>query len=387
MRRQARKALSALVYILGVIVFFEASARLALSVAWFRARVQGQDDASTRHRWLAAHRTNRQLAYGFDVHHPMRGWALRPGIRDLRVFGDRVLNSNSLGLRGRQERPYENPAGVRRVVVLGDSFTFGEDVSDDETFCQRLEQLLPGTEVLNLGVHGYGHDQMLLYLREEGVKYRPDLVLLGFVHADMERNLQGFRDYAKPRFVLRGGRLELRGVPVPPPAEILQREAYRSKLVDLWTILRGAAEWRSGVTERRMQTLTLAILDEIARESHAAGAVPAFAYLPVWGEAIKTDMSMTRQERFFFGYCRERGIQSMYLQRFFLKRLRAGVELRRFGHWGAEEHRAAAEGIAAYIVEKDLLSPVRAAQGAALRYPPQRGVEGDADAQDQQEGE
>jgi hypothetical protein len=66
----------------------------------------------------------------------------------------------------------------------------------------------------------------------------------------------------------------------------------------------------------------------------------------------------------------------MYLQRFFLKRLRAGVELRRFGHWGPEEHRAAADGIAAYIEEKGL-----------LRYTPQRGVEGDADAQDQQEGE
>jgi hypothetical protein len=376
MPRLGRRALSATVYVLGVLVFFEASARLALSVGPFRARVGGGDDASRRLRWVAEHRARGQLAYGFDVHHPTRGWALRPGIREMRVFRDRVLNSSSHGLRGRQERPYEKPTGVRRVVVLGDSFTFGEDVSDDETFCQRLEQLLPGTEVLNLGVHGYGHDQMLLYLREEGVKYRPDIVLLGFVHADMERNLQGFRDYAKPRFELRDGRLELRGVPVPPPAEMLRREAYRSKLLDLWTIFRAAREWRSGAAEQRMQTLTLAILDEIARVAREAGAVPAFAYLPVWGEVVKTDMNMTRQERFFFGYCRERGIQSMYLQRFFLKRLRAGVELRRFGHWGPEEHRAAADGIAAYIEEKGL-----------LRYTPQRGVEGDADAQDQQEGE
>ena len=53
--------------------------------------------------------------------------------------------------------------------MLGDSFTFGEDVGDDETYSHHLEQLLPGTEVINLGVHGYGHDQMLIYLREEGI--------------------------------------------------------------------------------------------------------------------------------------------------------------------------------------------------------------------------
>jgi hypothetical protein len=72
-----------------------------------------------------------------------------------------------------------------------------------------------GTEVLNLGVHGYGHDQMLLYLREEGLRYRPDVVLLGFVQIDMPRNQLSFRDYAKPRFGVRR-RLSRRNVPGVP---------------------------------------------------------------------------------------------------------------------------------------------------------------------------
>src|SRR5262245_21643077 len=178
-----RRALMAVAYVLGVLVFFEVSARVALSAGWLRARVAGRDDASRRLDWIDNHRRKRELAYSFDVHHPTRGWALEPGIRDMRVFGDKVLNSSALGLRGREERAYAKPPGVRRVVALGDSFTFGEEVSDDQTYCHQLEALLPGTEVLNLGVHGYGHDQMLLYLEEEGVKYRPDVVLLGFVHA------------------------------------------------------------------------------------------------------------------------------------------------------------------------------------------------------------
>jgi len=356
MTARARRAAVVLAYGLGVAVFFELASRVALSVDTFRERIHGHEDASKRLRWIASRRGKSEVAYSFDVHHPTRGWALRPGIRDMTVFGDRVLNSNSRGLRGRAEHAYDKPPGVRRVLVLGDSFTFGEDVSDDETYAHFLQQRLPGVEVLNLGVHGYGHDQMLLYLREEGRKYRPDVVVLGFLYDDMDRNLLGFRDYAKPRFELSQGRLELHNVPVPSPDEMLRREVFRSKVLDLWTIFRGRWEWLAGTAEERMKQLTLAILDEMARIIRAAGAQPAYAYLPVWGELTKADMAMTRRERFFFNYCRERGIQSMYLRRFFLTKLRAGTKFRVYGHWGPEEHRTAAEGIGAYLLEKGLLA-------------------------------
>ena len=356
MSSRARAVGRLLVYGLGVAVFFEAGARAALSIDAFRERIHGHDDASKRLRWIASRKGKNEVGYSFDVHHPTRGWALRPGIRDMTVFGDRVLNSNSRGLRGRTEYAYDKAPGVRRVLVFGDSFTFGEDVSDDETYAHFLQQRLPGVEVLNFGVHGYGHDQMLLYLQEEGLRYQPDVVVLGFLYDDMDRNLLGFRDYAKPRFELRAGRLELRNVPVPSPQDTLGREAFRSKFVDLWTILRGRWDWRSGVAEQRMKELTLAILDEMARITRAAGAQPAYAYLPVWGELSKADMAMTRRERFFFNYCRERGIQSMYLRRFFLSNLRAGAKFQVYGHWGPEEHRTAAEGIAAYLLEKGLLA-------------------------------
>jgi hypothetical protein len=106
-----------------------------------------------------------------------------------------------------------------------------------------------------------------------------------------------------------------------------------------------------------MQDLTRALLDEFARETVALGARPAFAYLPVYGEIDKPDMSRTGRERFFFGYCRERGIQSIFLRPFFLRRLKAGVSFKTFGHWGPLEHSVVAEGIAAYLLEKKLLQP------------------------------
>jgi hypothetical protein len=51
---------------------------------------------------------------------------------------------------------------------------------------------------------GYEHDQMPLYLEEVGAGFQPDVVLLGFVHLDMERNLLGFSDFATPWFTLCG---------------------------------------------------------------------------------------------------------------------------------------------------------------------------------------
>jgi hypothetical protein len=350
-----RKVLAPLAYLLGVFVFLEGMSRIFLSANGpFRA-VAGTDSSSWRLRWVSRGRTRESLAYGFDVWDPQRGWALRPGIRDLKVFGSRTLNSDSWGFRGSRDYPEQKPEGRVRILVLGDSFTFGEDLSDDETYASRLEQSLPGVDVMNLGVHGYGHDQMLVSLRALGPRVRPDFVLLGFVAEDMERNLVDFRDFAKPRFELEGGHLVLKNTPVPSPDDVRRHEFFRSKLLDLLVMLRDKYAWRSGANERRMTELTFKILEGIAQEAKDLGARPLFAYLPVYGEIDKPDNAMTNREHAFFSFCRERGIQSMYLRPFFLRKLRSGTRFKAYGHWGAEESLTVAEGIRAYLVEKRVL--------------------------------
>ena len=98
-----------------------------------------------------------------------------------REFASRVT-INSLGLRG-PERGYAKPAGVRRIMVLGDSFTEAAQVAEHESTVSRLEAALNARgperyEVLNAGVGGWGTGQQLVYLREEGHRYQPDLVLV-----------------------------------------------------------------------------------------------------------------------------------------------------------------------------------------------------------------
>ncbi len=349
----ARRVVVAAAYLVAVAAFFEGSARLALSSDAFFKRVAGNDDVSWRLRWVKRQRKQGRIYFDFDVHSPTRGWALKPGLRELPVFDGKRLSTNSRGLRGAAEHDYEGPAAEKRIVVLGDSFTFGEEVSDDETYAAQLARLLPDVEVLNLGVHGYGHDQMLLYLREEGVKYRPDLVLLGFLPDDMERNLLGFRDYAKPRFVLPkgGGPLELRDAPVPAPDAMLAAEPWRSRFGDLLAMLSQGYAWRSGERQAEMRRITYAILDAIAETARGCGARPVFAYLPVYGELTRTDPGMTPRQRTFFDYCRERGIASIYLRPAFERRLSQGASFKTYGHWGPLEHRVAAEGMAGALAD------------------------------------
>jgi hypothetical protein len=183
------------------------------------------------------------------------------------------------------------------------------------------------------------------------------VVLLGFLYDDMERNLLRFRDFAKPRYELQGDELRLTGTPVPTPEEVLAREPWRSRFFDLLTMLDQRRRARSGAAKEEMERLTMAILDEFHRTVGGLGAKTAFAYLPVWGELTRTEASRTARENFFFQYCRRRGIQSMYLQPFFVERVREGVRFKAHGHWGPLEHRTAAVGMKAYLLEKGLLPP------------------------------
>jgi lysophospholipase L1-like esterase len=100
---------------------------------------------------------------------------------------------NSMGLRG-GEFAMPKPEGTYRIVALGDSFTAGLQVDEEDLFTTRIEQALSAAhapvEVLNLGVSGYGTDDELILLRRYGAALAPDLVLVFFfVGNDVHNNL------------------------------------------------------------------------------------------------------------------------------------------------------------------------------------------------------
>jgi hypothetical protein len=94
---------------------------------------------------------------------------------------------NRHGFRGPDWNPEKKP-GTLRVMLLGDSFAFGEGVHWEDTLGERLEDLLagrlsPAVEVLNVAVGGWGTRDEVIQLEQRGT-YGADLVVLLYVLND-----------------------------------------------------------------------------------------------------------------------------------------------------------------------------------------------------------
>lgn len=118
------------------------------------------------------------------------GYSFPPGLEG-RFWGSPVT-LNALGMRDR-EIPEARPADEYRVLVLGDSWAFGLGVGDDETIPRRLESQMNETyggpftyRSVNLGQISYNTEQELIQLRELGLRFDPQLVLLMFAPNDIE---------------------------------------------------------------------------------------------------------------------------------------------------------------------------------------------------------
>jgi hypothetical protein len=160
----------------------------------------------------------------FFEYHPRWGWTYRRDAEGVfvRLGFEQPIRINSLGLRER-EIPYEKPPGVTRVLVVGDSNVAGFEVKPEEAWPRVTESLLRerghSVEFINAGHRGWGTDQSLLFLMDEGMKYQPDLVLYFWSDNDLDDNAtihRPYRQYGKPYFDLdaKGG-LVLEGIPVP----------------------------------------------------------------------------------------------------------------------------------------------------------------------------
>lgn len=129
------------------------------------------------------------------------------------------------------------PAPARPLIVaVGDSFTFGDEVGDGDTWPADLERRLRA-RVLNGGVAGYGFDQTVMRGLQLAERHRPDLLIVSFLDADVGfRVAHCARDGAyKPCFALVDGELVNRASPVPPPhadLDPLRRWLGHSLLVD-----------------------------------------------------------------------------------------------------------------------------------------------------------
>ena len=111
-------------------------------------------------------------------------WQFKPNVSGIMQTGEFTADYsiNSLGMRDK-ERHLEKKKNTKRILVLGDSFTEGFGVYQNETYVSVLEDLMNVTshvEVWNAGVLAYGPDMEYVYLKDHIKEINPDIVLLGF---------------------------------------------------------------------------------------------------------------------------------------------------------------------------------------------------------------
>jgi hypothetical protein len=110
------------------------------------------------------------------------------------------IRTNSLGLRGPELGTGELP----RIMFLGDSITFGEYVSEENTFVSKVGQYFAASdspvEVVNAGISAVGLPNELSLLTELGPLINPDVVVYGFYLNDIQAS-KGLRVWKLPKYL------------------------------------------------------------------------------------------------------------------------------------------------------------------------------------------
>src|SRR5205085_1024503 len=120
---------------------------------------------STRYRSMA-----RQ---GRHVHDDRLGYAPRPGYvgPGLTIDGD--------ALRATGACPAD-ATSIPPILAVGDSYTFGDDVTDLQSWPAQLQRLT-GRRVLNGGVSGYGFDQIVLRAEQLAAVHKPAVIVVSCI--------------------------------------------------------------------------------------------------------------------------------------------------------------------------------------------------------------
>ncbi len=143
---------------------------------------------------------------GIHISDEVLGYKLKPDFSGYfpKYLGNISISINSQGLRD-YERDYTK--SQKRILMLGDSVTFGSGVDFEEIYPRLLEQKLNESgydyEIIKTGVGGYEFSQEYDYYFHEGYKYNPDIVIINVVLNDifqpdlgrMKENFEKYGDY------------------------------------------------------------------------------------------------------------------------------------------------------------------------------------------------
>ena len=306
---------------------------------------------------------------------------------------------NSQGFRADEDYAYEKPAGVKRIIALGDSFTIGYEVSEPETFSSVLEARLRAAghnvQVLNTGVSGYSTAEASVYLERELLRYDPDIILVAFFGNDLNDNVRS------GLFALDadGGLVEARHeyVPAGRVGDFLNTNWFfnlLSERSDAFALIKERATLvaKQWMRDENLREAAIAVTetDEMAYPERLGGAIFERIYmtsrklelpliiLSIPREQLNSSGLVDQFPLGAFDTARE-GIWFVPAKRFLDSRV--GRELlyykRSADHWTPLAHRLVGEELAQVVLDSDLLGEATATtrgtgngHGAAATDPP-----------------
>jgi len=156
------------------------------------------------------------------------GWANRNGAEIVDFYGPgQSVTIDEHGLRSHERLNGSLNQKAMRVVCLGDSFTFGYGVDDQQTFPYILQERGNGQlNVANMGQGGYSIGQNWLWLRRTAPMLKPDIVVCVFIVEDFRRlaSTRTANGFGAPHFTFNSTGLVVSNTPVPEklsPGELI----------------------------------------------------------------------------------------------------------------------------------------------------------------------
>lgn len=166
-----------------------------------------------------------KLDAGLMRYHPQLGWALVPFWqgRHYHYDFDVRYSIDARGQRNGELTSTKKPTSLPTIALVGDSFTFGFGVEDNQTFHALLNKRDTHKHYLNMGIPGFSTDQQYLMIQQLDASSKADhYVLLFYLGNDLLDNALPFplqAPRAKPYFTAVEGQLKRQHNPVPNQAK------------------------------------------------------------------------------------------------------------------------------------------------------------------------
>ncbi len=354
-----------LFYLVVVFLLLEGGLRLYYTVT---DKVPPHFDYSLRKEWewvkQRAVDGNASFNKEFD-YDPWIGWNNRANIDTDEV------KTNAQHMRNEKEFSLESEVGRGRLLIVGDSFSFGYGVSNPQTFAYQLaDEYLPDWDVMNMAVSATGTDQHVISYERYGKQFRPDIVVLGFYLLDYNRNTIRFRFYAKPMFQADGNPLKLTNSPVPAPERLYDDYRYGRKTIGGWGYSYVLAAFMQPIISHRVRDrsegalgrqVLAGLMRRFEEQVSAEGATPVWLILPDRDIVEQGQSKYEAIEAFSEKTAKELGMPVLNMDQPFRQFARQHPDQPIWrpkeigGHLSATGHRLVAEHLYRFLADRGLL--------------------------------